>query len=272
MFCNKYKIEIKELKDRVDSLNNRLVYLNYELTECKNMKKNLTKKIKEIDKTIETNKVGRRLKNIADYVFPSYIKEESSLSVNEYKIIEDTLRLHFEYIKRNHKTIEAVNTYVDDLWRLFLIDTKEYEKFCNDYIGFFVHHKYNNDIVNTPNEIKKTVMDGYLDAVTFNYRLKSRIIDNKNIISYLKEDDTLLYVLIPTLINNSVNDNSNNSGRLYNNDVNQKDDSTDSFTVNSHHGYTSSNSQSDSNSSYSSHDSGHDSSYDSNSSYSDSSF
>lgn len=30
---------------------------------------------------------------------------------------------------------------IDEAWHLFILHTKDYENFCNEYFGFFIHHK-----------------------------------------------------------------------------------------------------------------------------------
>jgi len=36
--------------------------------------------------------------------------------------------------------LPMVNTDADEVWHLFILDTKGYKAFCDEYVGVFIHH------------------------------------------------------------------------------------------------------------------------------------
>ena len=55
------------------------------------------------------------------------------------------------------KAMQMIET-MDDLWHGFIINTREYDKFCNENFGYFIHHGTVND---PERDRKETAVETY---------------------------------------------------------------------------------------------------------------
>ena len=65
----------------------------------------------------------------------------------DYKVSLEDAKIHEIELKRflilagdNDDGIDMFGLEVDNLWHTFLLFTKEYQKFCHDMFGKFIHH------------------------------------------------------------------------------------------------------------------------------------
>lgn len=83
------------------------------------------------------------LLDIGDYEFPEVVLQrtryELGITYCQLKLIEVSLK-DFFYTVQTGVHLELTNSNVDVLWHNFILDTKSYKKFCDDYIGFFIDH------------------------------------------------------------------------------------------------------------------------------------
>lgn len=91
----------------------------------------------------------RRLKReefIRSYVFPSSIlavlaKSHPHIDENDQLRVAEALREFFLVRSRvGDRLIGMPSRVVDDLWHEFILDTREYERFCKLAFGGFFHH------------------------------------------------------------------------------------------------------------------------------------
>jgi hypothetical protein len=71
----------------------------------------------------------------------------------DYNVSTETAKIHERELKRylilageSNDSLGMMSTEVDNLWHTFLLFTKEYQAFCNDMFGKFIHHSPKIDI------------------------------------------------------------------------------------------------------------------------------
>lgn len=96
-----------------------------------------------------------------DYLFYFNLGNSSNNQIeeNERELICQFLMNYFILVGYNKyynriKSIPMTSNIVDELWHCMLLDTKYYHKFCENYLGFYVHHTPNvmNDMKKRPPE------------------------------------------------------------------------------------------------------------------------
>ena len=66
---------------------------------------------------------------------------EEFLNLSDIKETYDEF-LKFVYIqKMSNKPVAMMSKKVDEIWHQFILFTQEYYQFCNEFLGFFLHHK-----------------------------------------------------------------------------------------------------------------------------------
>src|SRR5436190_805556 len=96
-----------------------------------------------IDKNI-TPKKGIDIKKAMEYPIPEVIARYKK----DYGVSDETAKIHERELKRfliisaeNHpKGTDMFSSEIDDLWHTFLLFTKDYEKYCKEILGGFIHH------------------------------------------------------------------------------------------------------------------------------------
>lgn len=75
------------------------------------------------------------------------LKEKySKASSRDIKIAFSGAILYFTLCKKyKDNNIPMPSVVVDDIWHEFILHTKDYEKFCEKYLGFFLHHIPNDE-------------------------------------------------------------------------------------------------------------------------------
>lgn len=95
--------------------------------------------------SIKTSNKGIDIKKVMDYQMPHIIARYRK----DYKVSADTAKIHEVELKRwlilagdtsDGDSLGMMSTEVDNLWHTFLLFTKEYQAFCNDMFGKFIHH------------------------------------------------------------------------------------------------------------------------------------
>lgn len=84
------------------------------------------------------------IEKVMDYPIPQVIARYRK----DYKISEEDAKNHERELKRffilaakyPEENFEMFSADVDNLWHTFLLFTKEYQKFCDEMFGTFIHH------------------------------------------------------------------------------------------------------------------------------------
>jgi hypothetical protein len=84
------------------------------------------------------------IEKVIDYPIPHVVArfcKDHGVSQEEAKKYERELKRYLilacEYSDSN---LPMLSTEVDNLWHTFLLFTKDYQKFCDEMLGIFVHH------------------------------------------------------------------------------------------------------------------------------------
>lgn len=94
----------------------------------------------------KTPNKGIDIQKVMDYPIPDIIARYRK----DYKVSQDLAKIHEIELKRylilvadtldDEDGLSMLSTQVDNLWHTFLLFTKEYQAFCNDMFGKFIHH------------------------------------------------------------------------------------------------------------------------------------
>lgn len=88
---------------------------------------------------------GIDIQKVMDYQMPNIIARYRK----DYKVSEEDAKIHEVELKRYlilagdsdaGESLGMMSSEVDNLWHTFLLFTKEYQGFCNDMFGKFIHH------------------------------------------------------------------------------------------------------------------------------------
>ncbi|MFZ6741813.1 glycine-rich domain-containing protein [Undibacterium sp. JH2W] len=83
---------------------------------------------------------------IRTYMFPPGLlerlhKQRPDLHLKDQQLVARALRQFFlVYLKSGYKHISMPSQVVDDLWHEFILYTKNYEQFCKQAFGRYMHH------------------------------------------------------------------------------------------------------------------------------------
>lgn len=81
-----------------------------------------------------------------DVVVKKFKEAYPNASTHDVKYAFKAAEYFFNTCKRNKgKSIPMPSEVVDDIWHSFILCTKEYQKFCKEHIGYFLHHTPNED-------------------------------------------------------------------------------------------------------------------------------
>jgi hypothetical protein len=84
--------------------------------------------------------------NIMNYQMPDVIKrcqKDYGYTDDDMNILEQELKRYLAMSALRQKSDRGTGMYskdVDKLWHSFILFTKEYAAFCNEYVGHFIHH------------------------------------------------------------------------------------------------------------------------------------
>ena len=74
--------------------------------------------------------------------FEEMKKRHSHLTVDEITQAFEKLRIHFLHCsQRSPKALIMPTGLVDDCWQIMILDTRQYQKFCNSVFGKYLHHE-----------------------------------------------------------------------------------------------------------------------------------
>ena len=108
-------------------------------------------------KILRPEKLRKRIAFIEAYVFPQQIAKRlhekyPHLSDEQVSQVMDTLKKFFTFfIRREIEIVSIPSQVVDEAWHEFILSTRQYEEFCQNAFGRFLHH--------TPAEAMKTPTD-----------------------------------------------------------------------------------------------------------------
>lgn len=89
-----------------------------------------------------TRRILSTLEQIEAYQLPALVDRlEKKLNLTRaaaQQLFEDTKK--FLYLAALHVEPVAPSAEIDEGWHAFILFTREYEQFCKQYFGFFVHH------------------------------------------------------------------------------------------------------------------------------------
>ena len=89
----------------------------------------------------------KRLQALQDYVFPPGYHDEVTrrylhLSTEDVHLAFEQLRFYFSIcLAKKPVSVAMPSRIVDTCWHVFICDTKEYRKFCDEVFGDFLHHQ-----------------------------------------------------------------------------------------------------------------------------------
>ncbi len=75
---------------------------------------------------------------------------ENLLNQNETLKIELEFKKFLKLILREDGPLAMVDKRVDELWHWFILFTPQYHHFCNEIMGFFVHHQPRTSLTPVP--------------------------------------------------------------------------------------------------------------------------
>jgi hypothetical protein len=70
-----------------------------------------------------------------------HMEAEGLLRGEDFAKIEHEFKRFLKLILSESGPLAVIDPRVDQLWHSFILFTSQYEKFCNDVVGFFVHHQ-----------------------------------------------------------------------------------------------------------------------------------
>ena len=88
----------------------------------------------------------RRIEFIRAYTLPAGLfdrlrKQRPTLSIKDCQLVSHALRQYFlAYLKSGRQFVSMPSQVVDELWHEFILYTKNYEQFCQQAFGDFLHH------------------------------------------------------------------------------------------------------------------------------------
>ena len=88
----------------------------------------------------------RRIEFIRAYTLPAGLfdrlrKQRPTLSIKDCQLVSHALRQYFlTYLKSDRQFVSMPSQVVDELWHEFILYTKNYEQFCQQAFGDFLHH------------------------------------------------------------------------------------------------------------------------------------
>ncbi len=89
----------------------------------------------------------KRLKALQSHVFPDRYYQEvmrmyPQLSIESVQMAFEQLRLYFRVcLIKQPKRVAMPSRLVDVCWHSFICDTRQYQRFCDDAFGGFLHHE-----------------------------------------------------------------------------------------------------------------------------------
>ena len=90
---------------------------------------------------------GRRIAVVDAYQFPSSVRqrfafEHEGLTPEDTRKVEDATRQWFRLAARHPKAkLSMPSVAVDAMWHEMVLHTREYQEFCDQAIGHFLHHQ-----------------------------------------------------------------------------------------------------------------------------------
>ncbi len=89
------------------------------------------------------------ISKVMDYPMPHVIArycKDCNISLEDAKIYEIELKRFLILAGDSDEGIDMLSSEVDNLWHTFLLFTREYQKFCNEMFGKFIHHDPVTDV------------------------------------------------------------------------------------------------------------------------------
>lgn len=89
----------------------------------------------------------KRLKALQSHVFPERYYQEvirvyPQLSIESVQMAFEQLRLYFRVcLNKQPKRVAMPSRVVDECWHSFICDTRQYQRFCDEVFGDFLHHE-----------------------------------------------------------------------------------------------------------------------------------
>lgn len=84
------------------------------------------------------------IKSVSLYKFPDVVLERAKKVIGcndeEFELVKLSLLGFFNAVKYTEGLVEMTDKDADELWHVFLLDTRAYMEFCAEYIGFYLHH------------------------------------------------------------------------------------------------------------------------------------
>jgi hypothetical protein len=102
---------------------------------------------REVLLDLEKSDVQTQIKSVYDYTFPELLKKrymsERDKTEQEFQLVQLALKDWFSIFAGNTNRTQFFDfpsKEVDELWHMFILFTKDYREFCQNYIGQFLDH------------------------------------------------------------------------------------------------------------------------------------
>lgn len=97
--------------------------------------------LQQIDITDNLNDLYKRISDYdLSFVVERLVDNDGYTREKAMKLVEELKKFLFICIVENDKPIAMLSSEVDDAWHNFILFTKEYQNFCFEIAGRFLHH------------------------------------------------------------------------------------------------------------------------------------
>ena len=93
------------------------------------------------------------------------IADGRKLDGEDLAVVEREFKRFMKLVLQCEGPLAVIDPRVDELWHSFILFTPEYERFCHDVMGFFVHHQPRT----TRTPIPERAISNFLEAYAATY-------------------------------------------------------------------------------------------------------
>jgi hypothetical protein len=124
----------------------------------------------------------KRLHALKDYVFPESYRDEVTrrylhLSEEDVNLAFEQLRFYFGIcLAKKPVSVAMPSRIVDTCWHVFICNTREYRRFCDDVFGDFLHHEaWTEANLTVQSELIEVVEDQEKEAMSEELKTQQRL-------------------------------------------------------------------------------------------------
>lgn len=89
------------------------------------------------------------------------LEKQPGWSDDEAEFAEAEFRKFIILVLREPGPLAMIDKRVDEFWHMFILFTPQYSGFCNDIVGFFVHHQPRTSSTPVPPEAVRNFVEAY---------------------------------------------------------------------------------------------------------------